>query len=894
MPPCHYCSAVLMEGSRFCSTCGHPVSSNSGTATLTSDQPREAPASLAPKRSPEAASASRPLNLSPGTVLGDRYRILGVLGRGGMGMVYKADDLKLGQIVALKFLPVSFSRDYARVERFHAEVRIARQVAHPNVCRVYDVSEVAGHHFLSMEYVDGEDLATLLRRIGCLPKTKALEVAHELCAGLAAAHAKGVIHRDLKPANVMVDGRGHARITDFGLAVGEGEKTTGEVAGTPAYMAPELFAGKPATFQSDLYALGLVLYELHTGKHPWEGNSIPEWRRRHCEEPPAWPSSAGADVDPALERLILSCLEKNPASRPRSALQVAAALPGSNPLAATIAAGETPSPEMVAAAGDEGSLSAVKAWTLLGAVFLGLALYAFLSQHSMLANLLPVVKSPEVLSEQARQIAAKLGYSDPPADSAYWFDVAPEYYSYSSRIAAPQRYRGLSDEYPYPLEFWYRQSPYPLRTSYPYKVTATNPAPSYSGEWRVGVDSAGRLNYFGAIGPEANTVASREGGPDWQLLFAAADLSLEQSHPVEATRLSDVPSDKNFAWETNAHGKTLQIQGASFHDRVVFFRVVPPWARQEPRRPRQASFASRLGFGFFVFTVFALLLICFLFARRNIKQGRGDRQGATRVTIGILVVLFLGLTLTAHYTGDADWVFISFLLWSGLAMTNAVQFALLYVALEPYVRRTWPEILISWSRFVAGGWKDPLVGRDLLIGVLFGVAMVICNFTRVALPDWFPFGVINVGWQGDQVWRELPVFLGTIPSNILALMYAVGSLAVIFLVTRVTRSKAVGLVVAALFSVGPSIYGENLLVEVVVASVVAILWMTCLMRVGLLSLCVSLFVLNTLSYGLVTLDLSRWYAWRGVVEVGVVLAIAVYGFRVALGSKSLYGTALDD
>ena len=202
-------------------------------------------------------------------MLGERYRIIGLLGRGGMGEVYRADDLKLGQPVALKFLPAKLAAEPACIERFYAEVRHARGVSHPNVCRVYDVGEVDGQHFLSMEYVDGEDLASLLRRIGRLPQDKAIEIARQLCAGLAAAHDKGVLHRDLKPGNVMIDGRGRAKITDFGLAVGvDDDKGGAEVSGTPAYMAPEQLAGKGASVQSDIYALGLVLYELFTGRRP--------------------------------------------------------------------------------------------------------------------------------------------------------------------------------------------------------------------------------------------------------------------------------------------------------------------------------------------------------------------------------------------------------------------------------------------------------------------------------------------------------------------------------------------------------------------------------------------------------------------------------------------------
>jgi serine/threonine-protein kinase len=159
----------------------------------------------------------------PGTLLAQRYRVVSLLGRGGMGEVYRANDLLLGQTVALKFLPVQWTSDEVALARFRNEVRIARQISHPNVCRVYDIGEAEGSMYLSMEYVDGEDLTSLLRRIGMLPRDKALEIARQLCAGLAAAHDKGVLHRDLKPANIMLDGQGQLRIADFGLAGVAGE-----------------------------------------------------------------------------------------------------------------------------------------------------------------------------------------------------------------------------------------------------------------------------------------------------------------------------------------------------------------------------------------------------------------------------------------------------------------------------------------------------------------------------------------------------------------------------------------------------------------------------------------------------------------------------------------------
>ena len=244
---------------------------------------------------------------------------------------------------------------------------MARQVSHPAVCRVYDIGEAEGHHFLSMEFVDGENLASLLRRIGRLPPDKALDIARQICAGLAAAHEKGVLHRDLKPANVMLDGQGNVRITDFGLAgLAESLREEDVRSGTPCYMSPEQLQGREVSVRSDIYALGLVLYELYTGRRAFEGKSLAEFARKHRDERPIEPSALVAGLDPAVERAILGCLEKEPRRRPSSALVVSAMLTGRDPLEAALAAGETPSPELVAAAGEAKGLRPAVAWGLLG------------------------------------------------------------------------------------------------------------------------------------------------------------------------------------------------------------------------------------------------------------------------------------------------------------------------------------------------------------------------------------------------------------------------------------------------------------------------------------------------------------------------------------------------
>lgn len=216
-----------------------------------------------------------------GTVLASRYRISGLLGKGGMGEVYKAEDIKLSQTVALKFLPDKLQTDPAALERFHAEVRTARQVSHPNVCRVFDIGETRGRHFLSMEYVDGDDLSSLLRRVGRLSSERAVEISRQLCVGLSAIHKAGILHRDFKPANVIIDSKGKARITDFGIAGLEADIAKDSLrAGTPAYMSPEQITGSDVSHKSDIYSLGLVLYDIFTGKQAFSADSIPELIRK--------------------------------------------------------------------------------------------------------------------------------------------------------------------------------------------------------------------------------------------------------------------------------------------------------------------------------------------------------------------------------------------------------------------------------------------------------------------------------------------------------------------------------------------------------------------------------------------------------------------------------------
>jgi tetratricopeptide (TPR) repeat protein len=265
----------------------------------------------------EEEGAPEEATFNAGDVFAGRYRMIARIGRGGMGDVWRADDLVLNTPVALKLL---YSTASAGRSRILNEVRLARQITHPAVCRVFDVGEASGGIvFYSMELVTGEDLAAFGRRVGRLPSEKVIDIARQLCDGLAAAHARGVLHRDLKPANVLIDNEGQVRITDFGIAVSRADATGQTMAGTPGYMAPEqLMRGTALSERTDIYALGLVLYELLVGQRPRDGDKM---------RTPARPSTLVADVHPQLERVVMQALAPDPSERPATALDMAAALP---------------------------------------------------------------------------------------------------------------------------------------------------------------------------------------------------------------------------------------------------------------------------------------------------------------------------------------------------------------------------------------------------------------------------------------------------------------------------------------------------------------------------------------------------------------------------------------
>lgn len=839
----------------------------------------------------------------PGTVLANRYRIIALLGKGGMGEVYRADDLKLSQPVALKFLPQKLARDKGMLERFHREVRIARQISHPSICRVFDIGEVEDQHFLSMEYIDGENLAALLRRIGRLPPDKAVEIANQLCSGLTAAHQEGVLHRDLKPANVMIDGRGRAKITDFGLAGLAEEFEGNEIrAGTPAYMAPEQLAGKEVTIKSDIYALGLVLYEIFTGKKAFEAESLEELARlRESSAPPSL-SSHVKEVDPLVERVILRCLERDSRNRPASVAQVAAALPGGDPLAAAIAAGETPSPEMVAAAPKEGALRPAVAIACIAAFFVELALVIFLSGRLMLHNNLPLEKSPEVLAYQSSNLIKSFGYADTPADIAYGIGGDSAYYAYmSQRKASSEDWKKLETGQPLGYYFWYRQSPRPMPPG-SIKVTQSNPPVDASGMAKVILDMRGRLVEFYAVPPQVDTSPSTI-QPDWSAAFAQAGLDIANFKQVESVWVPPTYADARVAWEgayADHADIAIRVEAASYRGRLVYFQIIPPW--EKPVRQEEAySRTSRQAAGFILAAVFfAVLAASVMLARRNLRLARGDRKGAFKLAVFMLMALLIGQLIGADHVpalgAELDILF-NIIAW---ALFASVLIWILYIALEPYVRRLWPRLIISWSRLLAGGFRDPMVGRDVLIGSLLGLGHTLTIYLMSIVSRGRGKHISAITGIDPETLKGIRSVITSLLTDSLVQWFAlsVGLLFILLLLYILLRRQwlaavAMWLLFATVEILAFAIPGPIIFwIGPIIISTLAVMAVA---RFGLLTTMSFIFFFDLSFHYALTSNLSSWHAQTTFIILPVLITAALYSFYTSLAGQSLLrGQVLQD
>ncbi len=802
--------------------------------------PGSAPPSSHPSSAPDEG------RFPAGTVLVGRYRILGMLGKGGMGEVYRAFDLILNQTVALKFLSDTHFSDAALV-RFRNEVRIARQVSHPNVCRVYDLGMAEGMHFLSMEYIDGEDLASLLRRIGRLPQDKAIEFTRKICAGLGAAHDRGVLHRDLKPANIMIDGRGQPRLTDFGLAGLAEEIPLSDLrSGTPAYMSPEQKAGKEVTVRSDIYSLGLVMHEMFLGQ-------------KRDKESQTSPTDIVKDLDPAIERLILRCLEEEPSRRPASALRVAMSLPGGDPIAAALAAGETPSPEMVAASQEKEGFQPLTAVLCFAGIVVCLLLGIFFAQRIGFLAHTPLPLAPDVLADRAQQFLATIGYTTSPADTAWSLSCCDRSNEDNlKKMDAATRDKVLASHRPPVIHFWYRQSlqPFGAGDGAYGRPTETSPPNSEPGMILVDLDATGRLL---SLQVEPWTDQPAQSAVPWSDFFDAAGLDFSRFHAVTPSGVPPMAIDEQFAWQgpDGDRAEPVTIQAASWRGRPVLFET------------REVVGATPQGVPLSVgLTVLGILgLVISIAGWRVWRSGRLDRRGAVVLTSSVVVAAIAG--------GSAPTIF----LLAGLI-------GLVYASIEPFARRYWPDSLISWSRVCQGQWRNPLVASHVLVAILAGAAASYVVFPWI---NWL-ISPLPSNANGEAALPNI----GSIPflmANVsLGVFSATMYLTMVILARLAFRRlwvadflAAVGLVAVsfyALYYVAPDqrIWIGALLV------IPSLVWIVMMRHFGFLTLLV--IWIAFVEMGIVPLKISGWGAERVIALHMIPIAVAAWCLWVILSARS--------
>ena len=813
--------------------------------------------------------------LTPGVVLADRYRIVSLIGSGGMGEVYRADDLKLGQPVALKFLAPGVATNPRHVEQLVSEVRLGRRVSHPNVCRIHDVGEFSGRPFISMEYIDGEDLASLLRRVGRLPVERARYFAAQMLAGLAAAHDCGVIHRDLKPANVMIDGRGVAHLTDFGLAAGE-NTADARIAGTLAYMAPEQLEGEHVGRRTDLYAFGLMLYEMLTGRRVFSAGTFDEIVRAHLLPKPR-PSLFVPEVDRDVEAAIVSCIEEDPAARPPDARTVAQALGVPDVLAATVAAGATPAPATVAAAEHTAPLSRRTAVLLLATSIVGiLGIAAVYDRASMLGQVgLPL--SPEVLRETARGIVRRAGYDPHPVDFANGFIVQ------SGAARGDPDWEAVRRRRPGVVVFWYRQSPTPLvAINANGIVRGPDPPHTVSGMVFLTLERTGLLRSFRAVPPKFSAHRARPPKVDWSPWFGSSGLPFDRFRPVTSVRTPPDAFDERRAW-FGTYGDPaetpVRVEAASFDGKPVWFSVV-----DSPEAPAAASSSNRSRFADWIYALLYVTVNAFavILVRRHIRHGRIDYAGAMKVAGFVASIRVTDGLLAASHVPIlwAEWPILTRHL--AMALFTGTQTGLGYLAVEPYVRKEWPELLVTFIRLLRGRVRDAIVGRDLLVGFAAGVFAVLAGGAVVLAAQFTAPSLMDT----PQMWRLSSarwLIAAVISAQSTALLFAFGFLLALFLAFLAVRRRGVATVIAvAVIGLAFADWDSDQLAIAITVSIAATsLFAWLLLRFGLLALATCYAVGLSLIRLPLTLNSTVWYAAHTVWAFTFLIVAAATVFGVA-------------
>jgi serine/threonine-protein kinase len=701
----------------------------------------------------------------------------------------------------------------------------------------------------------------------------------------------------------MIDGRGRARIMDFGIAAIGEVRGASAIAGTPVYMAPEQLAGREATTKSDLYSLGLVLHEVFTGKRVHDVETMADLRELHqTASRPTSLSRWVSDLDPAIERAVMRCLESDPADRPPSAIAVAASLPGGDPLAAALAAGETPSPELVAAAGSRGGLRPPVALALVGVVIaMGVAMAWIARRTDMIAAVNPPM--PRVVLEQkAREILAEFeGEQEHEAEASGWMLTSSVATWLLGRDATPERWTGLEEMWGGPVQFWFRASDTDLLGgSSMYDTEIDDPPRIGTGHRMVRLDAHGRLLWLEISTAEANRpVAPVAGTVDEAKIdrvFTLAGLDRGAFRATETRALTRIEHDVALAWVgpyPGMEGEEVRANLALRDGTVCWFRVEYPFDVAETGADAAAA-AEMPEWAEWMVTGITWMLVAGggVIAWKNIRARRSDVRAGVRAALAILIVAGVGAVMMRDRVPEVGRVFFGENPIVTNAVLNAGYFLLFYIALEPTARRVWPSLLVSWIRLTSGRWRDPMVGRDVLIGIAAGALMMVAARVGNFAPAWFGAG------PGQPIWTSPAALMGTHHVAAYTLFgMAVGTiqaavLTLMLVVLRVVvRSKLAAVIVLSVIWVGlaaASMLTTHWSSAVIIGAVQAI-QIAVLLRFGFLAMASATAVTFIGAIVPAGFESASWWAGAVAVPALALAGLVAYGYFTAVGDRGPTG-----
>jgi serine/threonine-protein kinase len=558
-------------------------------------------------------------------------------------------------------------------------------------------------------------------------------------------------------------------------------------------------------------------------------------------------------------------------------------LPGGDPLAEALAAGDTPSPEMVAASDDTGALSVRGAVVCLAGVILGLVVLFALSGRGILYNEIPFPHSKDVLTQKAREMISQLGYRDQRADSFSWFDYDDAYLRWTSALRPEISQAQLAVGEPGPIRFHLRESPEPL-VSPMFGVNATNPAPVAPGMVAVTLNPQGRLREFHAVPPARDTDAPAAGPIDWNAVLGAAGLNRQEWTETKPEWVPPTGFHERMAWKGSlGPAGPVRIEAAAWKGRLVAFQVQGPWRGAAP-----ALSAFNV---FFVALLLVMMLVTLALAWVNIRTRRGDMRGATRLAVFSGTACLLDILLSTHHVSSfaETEIFLESLLLS-------LGFGLLLwtfdAALEPHVRRRWPQSLISWSRLLANNWRDPLVAGHLLLGTLFGTGWVVLSILQTVLTQGRDIGNGNPG--PNLAFLDGGGLVGfTIFAPAYATALALSLFVWLFVLRTALRRPGIAslafVVVMSLQGLVGATHPASMVFDIVGS--IGFLWI--MTRFGVLPM-VTAFLVRQLGDAPITWNFSAWYSIYGLILTGLTVALALWSFRYAVGGRKIWAMDMLD